>query len=320
MKSTSRAVYEELMSRGIEVHHRAVGGGTFMAFIYNGKLRVTSGVSTDLSSTSSGAICNYKDATALVADLLGLTTPDTIIYKEETDALAFLEKFGRIVAKPTDGAHGNGVSTNITTPEQMTRAILRARASRPDADVILQRQVEGHDYRLLVIDNEVVAVCERTPASVVGDGKHTIAQLIMIENETNPLRGPNYEKALNYIDIDAAHLYLRDQLHDVPENGAHVKVVGTANMGTGGKATNLTGKIPQAMVDEAQKITTAIGAFTCGVDFMYDTEAGEWFLIELNASPSFGLHQSPSEGEPINVTKIFVDKLLARYDAETLTF
>jgi cyanophycin synthetase len=288
-------------------------------FEYNNKLRTMSGVSTDLSSSTSRTICNNKNITTLIANRLGVKVPATELYADDQTALEFLQKYGSIVVKPIDGAHGNGVTINVTSAEFLQEALARARRNSLSGGIILQQQVTGSDYRLLVIGDSVVAVSERVAASVVGDGVHTFRELITIENERNVKRGENYEKALNYIDVEAANLFLGDKMNDTPPEGEVAMVVGTANMGTGGTAINRTGEMPPAMIKQAEQIVKEIGAFSCGVDFMYDSDTDEWFLIELNGSPSFGLHHSPSVGASVNVAKIFVDKLLAAYDKDSLT-
>ncbi|MBC7943300.1 hypothetical protein H7X68_02265 [Candidatus Saccharibacteria bacterium] len=314
MKSTSRYVYDELIARGIDVRHQLMGENSFFAFQYNNKLRTMSGVSTDLSSSTARTICNNKDVTVLVADMLGYKMPATVIYDNDEKAIAFLNQYNQIVVKPADNAHGNGVTINVNSPTSLTQALQRAREYSRKGGIILQQQVIGSDYRILVIDGTAIAVSQRTAASIVGDGIHTNAELIKIENKTNSKRGSNYEKPLNYIDVSAAQLFLGEKMQDIPEQGKENPVVGTANMGTGGKATNRTGQIPDTMIKEAERIVCDIGAFTCGVDFMYDNKKDEWFLIELNSSPSFGLHHSPSDGGSVDVTRFFVDRLLARYD------
>lgn len=319
MRTTSRSVYDELISRGIPVQYQQVGETSFFLYPYRGELHAMTGISTDLSSSTSRTICNNKDITTVLGQALGVHMPATIVYDTDEAAHRFLDEQGLIVVKPADSAHGNGVTINVATHDQLSIAMERARQFALKDRVILQQQVTGNDYRVLVIDGSAVAVSERVPASVVGDGVHTIAELIEIENATNPQRGHNYEKPLNIIDVEAVQVFLGDKMNDVPAANETVAVVGTANMGTGGKAINRTNEVPAGMKEEAERIASTINAFTCGVDFMYDPARDAYYLIELNSSPSFGLHHAPSEGEAIDVAKIFVDKLLARYDQALLT-
>lgn len=319
MRTTSRSVYDELIARGIPVQYQQVGETSFFLFPYRDTMHVMTGISTDLSSSTSRTICNNKDITTVLGQALGVHMPATMVYETDETAHQFLEEHQSIVVKPADSAHGNGVTINVTTPELLATAIERAREFANRDRVILQQQVTGNDYRVLVIDGEAVAVCERVPASVAGDGVHSIAELIETENATNPRRGHNYEKPLNVIDTDAVRVFLGDKINTIPAADEIVAVVGTANMGTGGKAINRTDQVPLGMKAEAERLAATIGAFTCGVDFMYDPARDAYYLIELNSSPSFGLHHAPSEGEPIDVAKVFVDKLLARYDQALLT-
>lgn len=316
MNTSIQRIYNELLDRKLDVRHASVLGGTFLAFKYNGKVRTISGVNSDLSSSASRTICDNKHITDLVAGMIGIATPDTTAYVDSVSAEAFLKRHTTIVVKPADGAHGNGITTNITTIEQLEAAITKALQYSISNNVLLQQQVKGDDYRVLVLDGEVIAAAERVPASVTGDGASTIAALIEHENVTNPDRGIYYEKPLNKIDVTAAMRYLGARLNTIPEDGEQVVVVGAANIGSGGKAIDRTNTIPAEMAAVATRICKEIGAFICGVDFMYDVSKQSWHLIELNSSPSFGLHHSPSVGEGTDVTKLFVDRILMRYDQE----
>lgn len=313
MQTSVKMLYDELTSRGIEVaSHDLVNNGTLLLFEYAGQQRAISGTSPDLSAATSQTIANNKTASHAVARRLHVPTPETDVYESLEQAEQFLTKYSQVVVKPLDAAHGNGVTTNITTLPKLKQAIKLA--SLFSSTVLLQQQVSGVDVRILVIDGKIAAGAVREPASVVGDGVHTIAELIAIENE-NPLRGRNYQKPLNIIDVDASERYLGEDLAMIPAKGAALQVVGTANIGTGGKALNRTKKLPKEMIAHAELFADTIGAFTCGVDFMYDADAKSWYFIEANRSPNFGLHKWPHEGEGVDVEKIFVDRLLADYDS-----
>jgi CO dehydrogenase/acetyl-CoA synthase beta subunit len=95
-----------------------------------------------------------------------------------------------------------------------------------------------------------------------------------------------------------------------------VRVVGTANIGSGGVAVNRTGQLPAELVQSAVMIAKALNLFICGVDFMYDKARETWHFIEINSSPSFGLHLWPHEGEPVDVTGAYVDALLGAYSRD----
>jgi len=316
MNTSVKEIFSELSKRDITAQPVSLlDGATMLLFEYAGKLRSIAGTSPDLTSATGRTIANNKYATYVYANKLGMTVPQTELYIDEAQANQFLEKYKHIVVKPLDGAHGHGVTINIETSDQLNSAIAKAKAVS-DA-LLLQQQVAGKDLRVLIIDGQLAAASERVPASVVGDGLSTTAQLIEKENSTNPLRGVNYEKPLNKIDATAAMHYLgKVGMKVIPKKGETTQVVGTANIGTGGYAINRTDTLPPAIVDEAKKLASSIGVYTCGVDFLFDEDSQSWYFIEANSSPSFGLHLWPSKGEPVNVTETFVSRLLCSYDTQ----
>lgn len=316
MNTSVNEIFNELESRGIAV--RAVelsDGGTMLLFEYGGKQRAISGTSPDLTSATGRTAANNKYVSHVIAEHIGMPLPHTAIYDNDDQAAAFLAANQTIVIKPLNGAHGNGVTTNVRTHEQLTAALQRA--GEVSNTILMQQQVSGNDLRILVIDGRLAAATERVPAAVAGDGRRTVRELIEHENATNPLRGDNYEKPMNRIAINVATIYLGESgMQRIPAADEQVQVVGTANIGTGGSAIDRTQQVPQALVNAAERFADAIGAYVCGVDFLYDGDRQTWHFIEANTSPSFGLHLWPTEGEGVNVTDIFVTRLLASYDKQ----
>ena len=313
MKTSVKQIYDALCARNIDIEIvQLPDEATLLLFTYEGKLRAISGTSPDLTSATGRTIANNKYASAQVARRLDIPLPETLLYEDDAQADAFLRRRQIIVVKPLDAAHGNGVTTSIQSVDQLQKAISSAREQSDT--VLLQQQVSGTDLRVLIIGGALAAVAERVPAKVIGDGQSTIAELITKENDTNPLRGVNYEKPLNQIDVTAVVRYLGEEgMHRIPKEGESVQVVGTANIGTGGHAVNRTGEIPTQIVDQAVIFAKETGAFMCGVDFLYDQSTQEWYFIEANSSPSLGLHLWPTIGESIDVTTLYVDRLLEQY-------
>jgi len=313
MKTSVKQIYDALCAQHIDIEIVQLSDeATLLLFTYEGKLRAISGTSPDLTSSTGRTIANNKYASAQVARRLDIPLPETVLYEDDAQARAFLERRQVMVVKPLDAAHGNGVTTAIRSVEQLQKAVKSAQEQ--SSTVLLQQQVSGTDLRILVIGGELAAVAERVPAKVVGDGQLSIAALIAKENDTNPLRGVNYEKPLNQIDVTAAVRYIgEDGMLRVPDEGESVQVVGTANIGTGGHAVNRTGEIPAQIVEQAVTFAKETGAFMCGVDFLYDQTAQAWYFIEANSSPSLGLHLWPTIGESVDVTTLYVDRLLEQY-------
>ncbi|MBP7760405.1 hypothetical protein KA093_01270 [Candidatus Saccharibacteria bacterium] len=318
LRITAQAIYDELTARGMDVQIVPLQSTQALIFDYKGAMRVIIGANPDIASASARTMAQAKDMTYAIVRRDGITTiPATQSYADNKAAKKFLQAHRQIVIKPVDGAHGNGVTTNITQFSQIGDAVSVALTHSKSKQVIMQQQISGIDLRILIIDGECVGVVCREPASVVGNGSDTVAVLIQQENTHNRDRGTEpYTKKMNKIELDAVNRYLNsEQLLSVPDQGEVFQVVGTANIGTGGRSLECRADIPQVIIDQAIGLTTTIGTFICGVDFLYDKQKNIWHLLEINTSPSFGLHMTPSEGEAIpDLPKIYVDKLLKKYN------
>lgn len=220
-----------------------------------------------------------------------------------------------LVLKPIDGNHGKGATTNITNEEQALRAFEAAKYY--SRDVICERFITGFDFRVLVINYKFVAAALRTPASVVGDGIHTIQQLV---DETNkdPRRGYGHEKVLTQITIDNyTYKMLQDMnytLETVPARGELVLLKPTANLSTGGTSTDVTDEVHSDNIFMAERISRIIGLDICGIDIMAPDlrepiTANGGAVLEVNAAPGFRMHVEPALGLPRNVAEPVVDML-----------
>jgi cyanophycin synthetase len=220
-----------------------------------------------------------------------------------------------LVFKPLDGNHGRGISINIKTKDEAIAAY--EHAAKISRRVIVERFVTGYDFRVLVIDNKMVAAALRDPANVVGDGHSTIQQLIDLEN-TDPRRGYGHENVLTLISVDRDTLDLLDKkgytLETVPKKGEKVFVKSTANLSTGGTSVDVTDHVHPQNVFICERISKIIGLDICGIDIMAEnlaeplTENGG-VVLEVNAAPGFRMHIAPSEGLPRNVAGHVIDML-----------
>jgi len=220
-----------------------------------------------------------------------------------------------LVFKPLDGNHGRGISINIKNREDAVEAYeFAAKISRK---VIVERYVTGYDFRVLVIDNKMVAAALRDPAHVKGDGTSTVQQLIDIEN-TDPRRGYGHENVLTLITVDRDTLDLLEKkgytLDTVPAAGEKVFVKSTANLSTGGTSVDVTDHVHPQNIFICERISKIIGLDICGIDIMAEnlteplTENGG-VVLEVNAAPGFRMHIAPSEGLPRNVAGHVIDML-----------
>ncbi len=315
LKATARLIVEELRKRGIDTDI-FYADGTIINFLYKSVPHVIVGCNPDISAASSFVVARNKQLTEhLLRKYTSVRLPRTLSYTDDESAHEFLKENKVIVVKPSDGAHGSGVTVGVRTTDSLAGAIELARSRSPSSSVILQQQVTGRDVRILSIDGKIVAAAYRDPAAVVGDGYSMLGELIDRENSENDNRGEvPYEKPLNKISLEAANIYLGTRINHIPTKGEETIVVGTANIGTGGKSVECLSELPVDMLRDAAKAAEIAGCFICGVDFIYNSQEDTYHLIEINASPSFGLHVYPSEGKAIDVSSVYVDHLLARYD------
>jgi cyanophycin synthetase len=238
------------------------------------------------------------------------------LVQSEGQAIRAARRIGfPVVTKPYNGNHGRGISIRLTTDEEVAQGYAAAREH--SRSVIVETFMEGDDHRLLVVNGELVAATRRTPGHVVGDGKHTIAQLTDIVNQ-DPRRGVGHEKVLTRLELDAQaeKMLARAELRadSVPEPGRIVYLRSTANLSTGGTACDVTDIIHPDNREMAERAVRAIGLDVGGVDFLskditesYRTIGGG--ICEVNAAPGFRMHVAPSEGTPRDVAAPVIDML-----------
>jgi cyanophycin synthetase len=240
-----------------------------------------------------------------------IPVPETVLAADQQAVQDFVKRHKDFVVKPADGAHGRGVSVGVDE-SKLEAAISLAAESAKAGGVLLQQRIIGSDLRVLVIGGKCVAAVRRMPASVIGDGQHTLRELIAIENDANPERGLNDEKRFSKIDLDASNRFLGDRLDSqIPAKAEETIVVGTANIGAGGYAVDYTDKITPAIKAAAEKFAMLVSVAACGVDFIWE-EPGAYYFIEANACPGFNLHIDPTEGTSRPVAQYFVDFLLSQ--------
>ena len=257
-----------------------------------------------------------KEETNGILRDLGLPVPEQRIVQSSTDAKRAAKRIGfPVVLKPLSGNHGRGVSINLKTEDEVEVAFDKAREH--GRSIIVESYIDGFDHRLLVVNGELVAAAKREPGHVVGDGKHTIEQLVDIVNE-DPRRGVGHEKVLTRIELDHQAERLLGKLgydkDTVPARDEVVYLRSTANLSTGGTALDVTDVIHPDNRDMAIRAIKAIGLDIGGVDFLTNDialsyrEAGG-AICEVNAGPGFRMHVAPSEGTPRDVAGPVIDML-----------
>ncbi len=257
-----------------------------------------------------------KEETNKILTSLGLPAPKQELVQSEEGALRAARRLGvPVVTKPYNGNHGRGISIHLMTEEEIVAGFKAAREH--SRSVIVENFLSGDDHRLLVVNGELVAATRRTPGHVVGDGQHTIAQLVDIVN-TDPRRGVGHEKVLTRLELDAQAQMMMDRAgytaDSVPTADELVYLRSTANLSTGGTATDVTDIIHPDNRDMAVRAVRAIGLDVGGVDFLTTNIAESYKKIgggicEINAAPGFRMHVSPSEGTPRDAAGPVIDML-----------
>ncbi|HEY2291861.1 MAG TPA: cyanophycin synthetase [Thermoanaerobaculia bacterium] len=264
-------------------------------------------------------IASDKRLTNQILSDLGLPVPRQVRVRGPNDAIEAAERLGYpVVAKPLDGNHGKGVSINLTTSEQVRMAF--EQAYEYSSVVIVETFQEGNDYRILVVDGKVVAAAQRVPGHVVGDGTHTLAELVEIVNQ-DPRRGIGHEKVLTRLELDHQALRLIEAAGLAPESvipdGKVLYLRSTGNLSTGGTSVDVTDAIHYDNRIMAQRAVKAIGLDVGGVDFIapdvtrsYKEVGGS--IVEINAAPGFRMHTAPTEGKPRDVAGPVLDMLFPK--------
>ena len=260
-----------------------------------------------------------KEETNRILSRLGLPVPRQKLVQTAEHAVAAAERMGYpVVTKPYNGNHGRGVSISLTTADEVIAGFTKAQEH--SRSVIVESFIVGHDHRMLVVNGELVAVSKREPGKVVGDGVHTIAELVATVN-ADPRRGIGHEKVLTQIELDhqALTLLAKGGLTpaSIPAAGAEVYLRLTANLSTGGTATDMTDVVHPDNAEMAVRAIKAIGLDIGGVDFLspditqsYKDVGGA--VCEVNAAPGFRMHAAPSEGRPRDAAGKVIDMLFPK--------
>src|ERR671933_179594 len=222
-----------------------------------------------------------------------------------------------IVLKPLDGNHGRGITIDINSWEAAEEAYDLASAASKTKSVIVERYYVGRDHRVLVVNGQVVAVAERVPANVVGNGKSTVEQLIEEVNR-DPQRGDGHDNVLTRITIDKLCLDLLQKqgyaMDSVVPAGERAFLRATANLSTGGIAVDRTDEIHPENVWLFSRVAKIIGLDIAGIDVVTPDISQplrdvNGVIVEVNAAPGFRMHVAPSQGLPRNVAGAVFDML-----------
>jgi D-alanine-D-alanine ligase-like ATP-grasp enzyme len=277
-----------------------------------------------ISSCVSLALCTHKEATRARLRREGVPAPRGRMFRngDYDSAYAFADRIGYpVVCKPATGVRGIGVVANIQNRSELKRAFDQMANSRLGGDdFIVEKHVTGNDYRIIVLDGEVIACILREPASVVGDGEHTIAELMLQKNAARRLNPHLWGRPAKY--GDAARYQLERAgltVTSVPEKNRRVLLANTCSLSQGGDSIDVLDELHPTVRDAAVAAVLAIpGLRYCGVDFLmedhrkpiHEQSAG---ICELNAHAAIGNCEYPLFGEPRLVARQFMQRCAETY-------
>ena len=314
MGPSTKAIAKAAEDRGIPVTR--LGNTSMLQLGYGSKQRSVEATITSRTSCIGVDLACDKVLTKMLLHDAGIPVPEGGVARTEKEALEVAGQLGYpLVVKPRDGNQGKGVTINLKTEDDVLSAFRAARGFCED--VVIERYLQGRHYRVLVIGGKVAAVSERLPAFVMGDGRHTVAELVKITN-SDPMRGDDHELPLTRIKADdvAKHVLSRQNLSlaSVPGRGNIVYLRENANLSTGGVAIDATDDIHPDNARMAVRAADIVGLDVAGVDIIVDhislpigpTGGG---VIEVNAAPGIRMHLYPWKGRPRDVGRQIVDHL-----------
>jgi cyanophycin synthetase len=308
------SIIEEAVSRGIPWIRLNKYSLCQLGYGANQK-RIQATVTSDTSSIGVEIACDKEDTKHLL-EMAEVPIPKGDIIRSHAGLEEAIDSIGYpIVVKPINGNHGRGITANITNWEDAKIAFDAAK--EVSRSVIVEKHITGEDYRLLVINYKLVAAALRTPAHVIGDGKSTIQQLIDEINK-DPRRGYGHEEVLTMIKVnEMTEVILESKGYTVDTviaAGEFLKLKDTANLSTGGTATDVTDIVHPSNVFMAERISKIIGLDICGIDIMTSDiskplSETDGAVLEVNAGPGFRMHLAPTDGLPRNVAAPVIDML-----------
>jgi cyanophycin synthetase len=311
--STS-SVVEEAKRRGIPALR--LNNVSLVQLGYGSKQRRIQATMTDRTSALGVEIADEKSRTKELLLRAGIPVPQGAIAWSLEEATRVAEDIGYPVAvKPEVGHHGKGITAQVSDAQELATAF--ASAQKCCDSVIVERNLTGFDFRVLVINGKLVAAALREPAYVIGNGTSSIRQLIDTVN-SDPRRGVGHERVLTAIKIDDMTERLISfrgyRIDDVLPAKKKLYLKSTANLSTGGTARDVTDDVHQDVWLMCERIARLVGMDCIGIDIVAPSldqplppdSAG---IVEVNAAPGFRMHLDPSEGKSRNVAKPFVEML-----------
>ncbi|OBW91019.1 bifunctional glutamate--cysteine ligase/glutathione synthetase [Gallibacterium genomosp. 3] len=322
MELSTQALMVDLIQQGIKVEILDEND-QFLCLQYGDHIEyVKNGNMTAKDSYISPLIMENKVVTKKVLAKGGFNVPQSLEFRKVEDAVAAYPLFEHraVVIKPKSTNFGLGITIfkqGVENIDDFRQAI--EIAFREDKEVMVEDYLVGTEYRFFVLGDQTLAVLLREPANVIGDGKHSVAELVAAKNQ-HPLRGDGSRTPLKKIALgDIEKLQLKEQgltIDSIPEQGRKVQLRANSNISTGGDSIDMTDLMHPSYKEVAVQITKAMGAAVCGVDLIVpdytkpaEPKLSSWGVIEANFNPMMMMHIFPYQGTSRRVTKNVIKML-----------
>ena len=320
--STGAIVYAALARH---IPYRRLTEGSMVQLGWGSKQRRIQAAESDATSAVAESIAQDKELTKTLLQAAGVPVPSGRPVDNAADAWGAAREIGiesgaAVVVKPQDGNQGKGVTVNLTTREQVETAY--AEAFKISDEVLVERYLHGQDHRMLVIGNKLIAAARREPPLVIGDGVHSVRQLVDQVN-ADPRRGEGHATSLTKIrfdDIALARLAADGLTADsIPAKGARVILRNNGNLSTGGTATDVTDDVHPDFAARAIAAAQMVGLDIAGVDIVCNNvlrplEEQGGGVVEINAAPGLRMHLQPSYGKGRPVGEAIIANMFADGD------
>ncbi|MFA6190326.1 MAG: cyanophycin synthetase [Candidatus Staskawiczbacteria bacterium] len=305
----------------IEPKWKIVGQITYK----NGKKRYFRGSSLDLNSLGASEIARDKDYANFFMKTMGYPiVPGGKTFYSSQWAKAIAEtgrdihagykhavKLGfPVIVKPNGGSQGSGVAL-VKNKREFYRAMREI--FKHDRIAIVQKPVKGKDYRIVVLDNRVISAYERIPLNIIGDGSHTIRQLLHKKQREFTASGRDTKVEPNDPRIANKLKRQKMNMNSVPGKGERIHLLDNANLSTGGDSIDVTSTMHPDFKLIAIKLTKDMGLRLCGVDLMIADDItkkpGEYWVLEINSAPGLDHYAKSGRAQEKIVGKLYLEVL-----------
>ena len=319
MELSTQLLLREAVKRGVEFEILDRGENFVRLHKMGREHYVKQATRTSLDNYSSILLMENKLVTKKVLDRAGIRTPKGEHYTSADRAKqAWFNWVGRpVVIKPKSTNFGVGISILKENLDQTRFEKSVEMAFAQDSEILIEEFIRGKEYRFFMIGGQVVAVLHRVPANVVGDGQHSIAELVGMKNR-DPLRGKGYRTPLEKIALGEAELmFLQSQNLDfdsVPEDGATVYLRENSNISTGGDSIDFTEQVHRSYFMIASQAATALNVNITGLDMMIENvsqtaTSGNYAVIEMNFNPAIHIHCFPYQGKNRRIDECLLNQM-----------